>query len=97
MCCGRRTCASRRAVTKIRGGDYRGDALRGRAHPDAGGAAEQIDDGTNGFIVPFEDSAALAERLYTLLSDPDYEADERRQFGEGPNPVLRDGHSGPNH
>jgi glycosyltransferase involved in cell wall biosynthesis len=38
----------------------------------AAGAAEQIDDGKNGFIVPFEDSAALAERLYTLLSDPDY-------------------------
>jgi len=37
----------------------------------AAGAAEQIDDGTSGFIVPFEDSAALAERLYTLLSDPD--------------------------
>ena len=37
----------------------------------AAGAAEQIDDGTNGFIVPFEDSAALAERLDTLLSDPD--------------------------
>jgi glycosyltransferase involved in cell wall biosynthesis len=38
----------------------------------AAGAAEQIDDGTNGFIVPFGDSAALAERLYTVLSDPDY-------------------------
>ena len=38
----------------------------------AAGAEEQIDDGTNGFIIPFEDSAVLAERLYTLLSDPDY-------------------------
>jgi glycosyltransferase involved in cell wall biosynthesis len=37
----------------------------------AAGAAEQIEDGTNGFIVPFDDSGALAGRLYTLLKDPD--------------------------
>ena len=66
-------CGPAEPSGRIRGGDHRGHALWGRAHPDAGGgrAAEQIDDGTNGFIVPFEDSAALAERLYTLLSDPD--------------------------
>ncbi|MEM3407788.1 MAG: glycosyltransferase family 4 protein [Nitrososphaerota archaeon] len=35
----------------------------------AAGAYDQIDDGINGFIIPFEDSEALAIRIKTLLED----------------------------
>jgi glycosyltransferase involved in cell wall biosynthesis len=35
----------------------------------AAGAAEQIDDGANGFIIPFDDSETLSERLYLVLGD----------------------------
>lgn len=35
----------------------------------AAGAAEQIDNGTNGFIIPFDDSDALREHLNLILSD----------------------------
>ena len=36
---------------------------------DVGGAREAIEDGVSGFIVPPADSAALAERIYTLATD----------------------------
>lgn len=35
----------------------------------AAGASDQIEDGINGFIVPFDDPEALAERLKQLLKD----------------------------
>jgi glycosyltransferase involved in cell wall biosynthesis len=36
-----------------------------------GGIPEAVTDGTNGFLVPERDPAALAERLVALLTDPD--------------------------
>jgi glycosyltransferase involved in cell wall biosynthesis len=38
---------------------------------DVGGNAEAVRDGISGFIVPSENSAALAEAIIRLLSDPD--------------------------
>lgn len=35
-----------------------------------GGADELIEEGRNGFIVPFRESAPIADRLETLISDP---------------------------
>jgi glycosyltransferase involved in cell wall biosynthesis len=35
----------------------------------AAGATEQIDDGVNGFITPFNDSKGLSDRLDALLND----------------------------
>jgi len=35
----------------------------------AGGAADQVSDGLTGFLVPFEDASALAERLRLLCED----------------------------
>lgn len=35
----------------------------------AGGATDQIDDGVNGFIVPFDDDDSLAERIRMLLEN----------------------------
>ncbi len=37
---------------------------------DVGGNAEAVEDGINGFIVPSEDPAALADAIVRLLSDP---------------------------
>lgn len=37
----------------------------------AGGASQQIDDGQNGFIVPFEDSDSLSDRIRLLIEDSD--------------------------
>ncbi|OAO89114.1 hypothetical protein AXX17_ATUG04340, partial [Arabidopsis thaliana] len=37
-----------------------------------GGIAEQIEDGSNGLLVPAEDPAALAEALDKLITDPHY-------------------------
>lgn len=45
---------------------------------DTGGIAENIIDGVTGFVVPAEDSAALAERLVSLLTDQT----ARSQMGE---------------
>jgi L-malate glycosyltransferase len=39
-----------------------------------GGNPEAITDGENGFLVPVEDDAAAAERLLTLLRDPERQA-----------------------
>jgi len=39
-----------------------------------GGNPEAITDGENGFLVPVEDDAATAERLLTLLRDPEQRA-----------------------
>ena len=36
-----------------------------------GGNPEAVNDGENGFLVPVEDDAAAAERLLTLLRDPE--------------------------
>ena len=33
----------------------------------AGGAADQIDDGHNGYLIPFDDDEALAARLLSLI------------------------------
>ena len=50
-------------------------SLRG----DAGGRnPEAITDGENGFLVPVEDDATAAERLLTLLRDPE----RRAKIGE---------------
>lgn len=43
-----------------------------------GGNPEAITDGENGFLVPVEDDAATAERLLTLLRDPE----QRAKIGE---------------
>lgn len=43
-----------------------------------GGNPEAINDGENGFLVPVEDDAAAAERLLTLLRNPEHAA----QIGE---------------
>ena len=43
-----------------------------------GGNPEAINDGENGFLVPVEDDAAAAERLLTLLRNPEQAA----QMGE---------------
>jgi glycosyltransferase involved in cell wall biosynthesis len=40
----------------------------------SGGAADQIDDGEDGFVIPPGDPALLAERVATLLDDPDRRA-----------------------
>ncbi|GAA3400782.1 hypothetical protein GCM10020370_06400 [Paenibacillus hodogayensis] len=37
-----------------------------------GGIAEQIDDGSNGLLVPVDDAEALAEALEKMMSDPSY-------------------------
>lgn len=44
----------------------------------AGGSREQIQDGVTGYLVPFEDAAALADRLARLLTD----AARRAQMAE---------------
>jgi glycosyltransferase involved in cell wall biosynthesis len=36
----------------------------------AGGPTEYVEDGVTGFVVPVRDSAALSERIATLLADP---------------------------
>lgn len=43
----------------------------------AAGAAEQIEDGETGFIVPFDAPRELADRMHYLFTDPD----ERRRMG----------------
>ena len=35
-----------------------------------GGLAEAVEDGKNGFLVPVNDSGALAEKITLLLRDP---------------------------
>jgi glycosyltransferase involved in cell wall biosynthesis len=44
---------------------------------DAGGPAEYVRDGVTGFVVPVADSTSMAERILTLLRDPEL----RAQFG----------------
>ncbi len=43
-----------------------------------GGSPEVVDHGINGFVIPPRDSTAMAERLLTLISDPDL----RRQMAQ---------------
>ena len=40
--------------------------------PNVGGIAEQIDDGSNGLLVPPEDPIALAEALEKVVTDPSF-------------------------
>jgi glycosyltransferase involved in cell wall biosynthesis len=44
----------------------------------AGGASDQIEDGKSGFIIPFGDDEALADRLERLLVSPSL----RNEMGE---------------
>ena len=44
-----------------------------------GGNPEAITDGENGFLVPVEDDAAAAEKLLTLLRDPERASPNRRE------------------
>lgn len=44
----------------------------------AAGAYEQIDDGKNGFVIPFDDPDALADRVKRLFDEPD----QRRAMAE---------------
>lgn len=54
---------------------------------DAGGNGELIQDGFNGYVVPVGDTQAMAERIITLIANPElkktYEANARAIFSQG--------------